>query len=181
MAPLTVRLRNFSTAGCPSAVEWEGRAGGSHGPAGSTTHLFLDDARVAAEGHDLVVRRAGDLQHRCAVGRDLVHRRELHLSLATARGGLEGVAAAVDLLDRKSTRLNSSHVEISYAVFCLKKKTRATTPAALAMAPRAALSTSLLDPPGCWIAIAVQASWQRYAAAGASTDAPRTAGAAVAE
>src|SRR5690349_22686699 len=25
-------------------------------------------------------------------------------------------------LDRKSTRLNSSHVEISYAVFCLKKK-----------------------------------------------------------
>src|SRR5690349_22236828 len=28
--------------------------------------------------------------------------------------------------DRKSTRLNSSHVEISYAVFCLKKKTKAT-------------------------------------------------------
>src|SRR5690349_22368789 len=27
-----------------------------------------------------------------------------------------------DRLDRKSTRLNSSHVEISYAVFCLKKK-----------------------------------------------------------
>src|SRR5690625_6062301 len=26
-------------------------------------------------------------------------------------------------LDRKSTRLNSSHVAISYAVFCLKKKT----------------------------------------------------------
>src|SRR5699024_11705372 len=28
------------------------------------------------------------------------------------------------LLDRKSTRLNSSHVSISYAVFCLKKKKR---------------------------------------------------------
>src|SRR5690625_1058500 len=28
------------------------------------------------------------------------------------------------LLDRKSTRLNSSHVAISYAVFCLKKKRR---------------------------------------------------------
>ena len=26
-------------------------------------------------------------------------------------------------LDRKSTRLNSSHANISYAVFCLKKKT----------------------------------------------------------
>src|SRR5690625_5355560 len=30
--------------------------------------------------------------------------------------------------DRKSTRLNSSHVAISYAVFCLKKKTAETTP-----------------------------------------------------
>src|SRR5690349_22099108 len=28
----------------------------------------------------------------------------------------------LDWIDRKSTRLNSSHVEISYAVFCLKKK-----------------------------------------------------------
>src|SRR5690349_23473647 len=28
----------------------------------------------------------------------------------------------ISLGDRKSTRLNSSHVEISYAVFCLKKK-----------------------------------------------------------
>src|SRR5690349_22536305 len=44
----------------------------------------------------------------------------------------EGRAAAIKrflnayegliFLDRKSTRLNSSHVEISYAVFCLKKK-----------------------------------------------------------
>src|SRR5436853_2053823 len=30
--------------------------------------------------------------------------------------------AAIDTLDRKSTRLNSSHLGISYAVFCLKKK-----------------------------------------------------------
>src|SRR5690606_39786559 len=29
---------------------------------------------------------------------------------------------AIRSLDRKSTRLNSSHVKISYAVFCLKKK-----------------------------------------------------------
>src|SRR5690348_18099399 len=32
------------------------------------------------------------------------------------------VAAAAYLIDRKSTRLNSSHPSISYAVFCLKKK-----------------------------------------------------------
>src|SRR3712207_4014236 len=31
------------------------------------------------------------------------------------------------LQDRKSTRLNSSHANISYAVFCLKKKTKTTT------------------------------------------------------
>src|SRR5690606_42020090 len=30
-------------------------------------------------------------------------------------------------IDRKSTRLNSSHVKISYAVFCLKKKNKRTT------------------------------------------------------
>src|SRR3712207_8046866 len=30
-------------------------------------------------------------------------------------------------LDRKSTRLNSSHANISYAVFCLKKKTHPVT------------------------------------------------------
>src|SRR5438045_6138420 len=34
----------------------------------------------------------------------------------------DGLAAVVDLQDRKSTRLNSSHLGISYAVFCLKKK-----------------------------------------------------------
>src|SRR3712207_8455882 len=32
------------------------------------------------------------------------------------------------LLDRKSTRLNSSHANISYAVFCLQKKPSSTTP-----------------------------------------------------
>src|SRR5690606_39349730 len=31
------------------------------------------------------------------------------------------------MLDRKSTRLNSSHVKISYAVFCLKKKKNSQT------------------------------------------------------
>src|SRR5690625_6565142 len=47
---------------------------------------------------------------------------------------LAGVESAVledqvveHILDRKSTRLNSSHVAISYAVFCLKKKTARTT------------------------------------------------------
>src|SRR5690348_18132557 len=33
-------------------------------------------------------------------------------------------SALLAILDRKSTRLNSSHPSISYAVFCLKKKTK---------------------------------------------------------
>src|SRR3712207_7451765 len=37
-------------------------------------------------------------------------------------GFLDGHANALSFLDRKSTRLNSSHANISYAVFCLKKK-----------------------------------------------------------
>src|SRR3712207_7575465 len=51
-----------------------------------------------------------DADRRCG------QRRPLEPQSATPR--------AVDLPDRKSTRLNSSHANISYAVFCLKKKTR---------------------------------------------------------
>src|SRR3954466_15187333 len=40
------------------------------------------------------------------------------------------------LLDRKSTRLNSSHTIISYAVFCLKKKTNFQTPFTIHTSPR---------------------------------------------
>src|SRR2546427_7061830 len=43
-----------------------------------------------------------------------------YLAKGGKRRGLE--RALTDLLDRKSTRLNSSHSQISYAVFCLKKK-----------------------------------------------------------
>src|ERR1035438_10845753 len=47
----------------------------------------------------------------------------LHLKTEKARRKLhEFVLQAWPLLDRKSTRLNSSHLGISYAVFCLKKK-----------------------------------------------------------
>src|SRR5258708_18436834 len=41
---------------------------------------------------------------------------------AKHRSGSTPLAVALHALDRKSTRLNSSHQIISYAVFCLKKK-----------------------------------------------------------
>src|SRR5690625_6103537 len=43
----------------------------------------------------------------------------------TSRQGIHGGRRTVPAVDRKSTRLNSSHVATSYAVFCLKKKTAA--------------------------------------------------------
>src|SRR5207253_7422264 len=43
-------------------------------------------------------------------------------ALLPALGAVLRPGAAAVTLDRKSTRLNSSHVAISYAVFCLKKK-----------------------------------------------------------
>src|SRR5690349_23996036 len=56
---------------------------------------------------------AGDAAAASAAVLRLLHDRPLAARLGAA--GRYGV-------DRKSTRLNSSHVEISYAVFCLKKK-----------------------------------------------------------
>src|SRR5256886_7358128 len=53
---------------------------------------------------------------------------------APATDGVEGLRrwftepGAVVLRDRKSTRLNSSHSQISYAVFCLKKKNMTCLP-----------------------------------------------------
>src|SRR5438094_2427295 len=59
-------------------------------------------------------RRHGDLLARC----ELVHARHAHeLGVAVHLGAAR---------DRKSTRLNSSHRTISYAVFCLKKKKNKT-------------------------------------------------------
>src|SRR6202167_968430 len=46
-----------------------------------------------------------------------------------------GAAAYVEEIDRKSTRLNSSHHGISYAVFCLKKNAKHSRPAATRETP----------------------------------------------
>src|SRR5438874_6341203 len=57
---------------------------------------------------------------------DVELRHELEASPG-ARAPADGdVERPFSVEDRKSTRLNSSHVEISYAVFCLKKKKKKT-------------------------------------------------------
>src|SRR3989337_1153112 len=50
-------------------------------------------------------------------------------------------------LDRKSTRLNSSHGSISYAVFCLKKKKQHSTKAQIGQHETSPASTSSKQPP----------------------------------
>src|SRR3712207_8742602 len=56
---------------------------------------------------------------------EIVRRTEL-FTLAESLGGVESLIEVPQAMthqsDRKSTRLNSSHANISYAVFCLKKK-----------------------------------------------------------
>src|SRR3712207_8282720 len=51
-------------------------------------------------------------------GEDLFHHVPVYVRQAEVPAGVP----VRELLDRKSTRLNSSHANISYAVFCLKKK-----------------------------------------------------------
>src|SRR2546430_11838904 len=51
-----------------------------------------------------------------------------HTKICVVRTGPTVTRLRVKSLDRKSTRLNSSHSQISYAVFCLKKKKTLATP-----------------------------------------------------
>src|SRR2546430_16292485 len=55
-------------------------------------------------------------------------RSRLSVSPATTDRTADSEPASVSSADRKSTRLNSSHSQISYAVFCLKKKMRQALP-----------------------------------------------------
>src|SRR5437868_10021277 len=56
------------------------------------------------------------------VGPDRLHSCHAGEIMSTTMKRLGAVGILTDGGDRKSTRLNSSHVSISYAVFCLKKK-----------------------------------------------------------
>src|SRR5690606_41780600 len=72
---------------------------------------------IKATRSHLARREREEGRHPCAEHLELIDG-ELELGLAQAPGRIDEIEAG----DRKSTRLNSSHVKISYAVFCLKKK-----------------------------------------------------------
>src|SRR3712207_8422611 len=78
------------------------------------TTLFRSDGLHAVPFRDLV---------RGVLGARLVQVEDGDVPPGRGQGVGGGAA---DAADRKSTRLNSSHANISYAVFCLKKKTTTT-------------------------------------------------------
>src|SRR5262245_64974601 len=86
----------------------------------------------SALGTDLEQRAIESYLHRLDTSRSLMldsEVAELHAKLAGVfenlqAGNCSQITAVHERLDRKSTRLNSSHLGISYAVFCLKKKTK---------------------------------------------------------
>src|SRR5690349_15931198 len=101
----------------------------------------LDQARILSEAlphmqqydeETIVIKYGGhamgaeDLAK--AFARDIVLLEQTAINPVVVHGGGPQIATMLKRLgivsDRKSTRLNSSHVEISYAVFCLKKKNK---------------------------------------------------------
>src|SRR5438477_13144976 len=70
--------------------------------------------------HSFPTRRSSDLVEEDTMDLGLQGRKAI--VCASSRGLGKACARGADE-DRKSTRLNSSHMSISYAVFCLKKKT----------------------------------------------------------
>src|SRR2546422_5427041 len=66
--------------------------------------------------------RSGPGSPDLAAFRPLRHGRRGGTGTRRARGHEKGLVNGAAVRDRKSTRLNSSHGYISYAVFCLKKK-----------------------------------------------------------
>src|SRR5690348_18177525 len=88
----------------------------------SASAFFFRAAGDHRDLHSFPTRRSSDLLDGNAEILGLLRRQlvELHAELAE----VESRDLLVELLrqDRKSTRLNSSHPSISYAVFCLKKK-----------------------------------------------------------
>src|SRR5207253_6217987 len=83
-------------------------------------HELVERARPHPGGERLVsLRRLG----RCRKEGFLGHQVTIEAGRKIVRWSRSGATPSDDL-DRKSTRLNSSHVAISYAVFCLKKKNK---------------------------------------------------------
>src|SRR5690606_41198128 len=85
------------------------------------------DAQGAVHGrgaHDVALHPVPVAGEREGVGVDAAGAVDERVAGPDGTGLQETAHRSQGRVDRKSTRLNSSHVKISYAVFCLKKKKR---------------------------------------------------------
>src|SRR5207248_4570319 len=85
------------------------------------TTLFRSDVvrRELAAGFE---RKVGSIVEAVAVAASEMQGMSASMSESNKETSRQAGAVAAASIDRKSTRLNSSHRTISYAVFCLKKK-----------------------------------------------------------
>src|SRR5690625_7544929 len=84
------------------------------------SYLYRDRSRL----HSFPTRRSSDLRRTRPASSGGAGGGPVRAAAGTCRSRPGGSLGATGR-DRKSTRLNSSHVAISYAVFCLKKKRKA--------------------------------------------------------
>src|SRR5438132_10617091 len=93
-------------------------------PSHSVTSLFFFKRPAPHRDlHSFPTRRSSDLGEEIIIDRaGTPVAKVVPLVRRANRTAVGSLAGQLDLSDRKSTRLNSSHTVISYAVFCLKKK-----------------------------------------------------------
>src|SRR5690625_6736853 len=110
----------------------------------STFDRPAEDHTTVAELAIERAKRLVELGHDVVVLLDSITRLGRAYNLAAPASGRIMSGGVDSTADRKSTRLNSSHVAISYAVFCLKKKTKSHSAviAQLMSAPLSCRNTS---------------------------------------
>src|SRR5256885_6428361 len=104
-----------------SVERWRGRQGDAATTSGAPAAAPAPAPAQAGTGPRVLLIE--DSVHFQNLVRLLVQRHFPDVQLHVAHDGITGMALYGQIQpDRKSTRLNSSHLVISYAVFCLKKK-----------------------------------------------------------
>src|SRR5207244_13485707 len=93
------------------------------------TPIYFSAPRAHRDLHSFPTRRSSDLSNAMLLAASLIYAAALVALVLVPNAAVilivlipTGIAWIAVLSDRKSTRLNSSHQIISYAVFCLKKK-----------------------------------------------------------